>query len=110
MDAPWIVTAEKVQEAVRRLVETARPIRIILFGSHAKGTADLRSDLDLLVIERAVTDRVAEMIRLENSLRGLMLPTDILVISEQDFNEWADTPGTVYREARQTGKVLYEAA
>lgn len=106
----WEVTPEKLQEAVRRIVETAQPVRIILFGSHAKGNVNADSDLDLLVIEREVKDRVAEMIRLERSLRGLILPTDILVISERDFHEWAETPGSVYRDAKRAGKVVYEAA
>ncbi len=43
-----------VPPAVRRLVEQIaarfRPERIILFGSHANGTADEGSDIDLLVV------------------------------------------------------------
>ena len=37
-------------EAVRRAVEVARPIRIILFGSAARGTMGPDSDFDLLVV------------------------------------------------------------
>ena len=39
-----------INEAVRRLSERFRPERIILFGSYARGKADDKSDLDLLVI------------------------------------------------------------
>ena len=106
----WAITPEKIAEAVRRIVETAHPVRVILFGSHARGDADRDSDMDLLVVERNVQDRYAEMVRLHHSLRGLILPVDILVISEMDFGEWADTPGSVYCTARREGKVLYEAA
>lgn len=106
----WAITTEKVQEAVRRIVEAAHPVKIIVFGSQARGETHRDSDVDLVVIERDVPDRVGEMIRLERALRGLLLPTDILVISERDFEEWADTPGSVYRAARQEGKVVYEAA
>jgi len=106
----WAVTPEKIQEAVRRIVEAAHPVRIIVFGSQARGDSTTDSDLDLVVIERDVPDRVGEMIRLERALRGLILPTDILVISEREFQEWADTPGSVYRAAGREGKVVYEAA
>jgi hypothetical protein len=37
----WAVTREKIEEAVRRLVEAAQPRRIILFGSRARETPAL---------------------------------------------------------------------
>lgn len=105
----WAITPEKINEAVRRIVEAAHPARIIMFGSQARGETHRDSDLDLVVIEREVPNRVGEMIRLERALRGLVLPTDILVISEKDFSEWSETPGSVYYDAKRDGKVLYEA-
>jgi len=106
----WAVTPEKIQEAVRRLVVAARPLKIILFGSRARGDAREDSDLDLLVIEREVTDRVAEMVRLNRVLKGLILPVELVVIGERMFEEWSNTPGTVYYEAKREGEVLYESA
>jgi len=67
------------------------------------------SDLDLMVIERQVPNRVAEMVRLERALRGMVLATDILVISEKEFADLAETPGNVYNEAKREGKVVYDA-
>jgi hypothetical protein len=48
----WAVTPQKIQEAVRRLVEAACPVRIIMFGSQARGEDSQDSDLDLVVVER----------------------------------------------------------
>jgi predicted nucleotidyltransferase len=45
-----MVTEETLRLATNRLVEQFRPQRVILFGSQARGTADARSDVDLLVI------------------------------------------------------------
>lgn len=106
----WAVTPEKIAEAVRRIVEAAAPVRIILFGSAARDEAGRDSDVDLIVVERDVSDRYAETVRLHRALRGLILPVDILVIADRDFEEWAATPGSVYRTASMEGKVLYEAA
>ncbi|WP_442900209.1 nucleotidyltransferase domain-containing protein, partial [Geoalkalibacter sp.] len=50
MGVPWEVTPQKVQAAVDRIVETARPRRIILFGSYVRGQMHRDSDLDILVI------------------------------------------------------------
>jgi predicted nucleotidyltransferase len=106
----WAITPEKIAEAVRRIVAAASPVRIILFGSAARGDTGRDSDIDLIVVERDVRDRYAETVRLHRALRGLILPVDILVIADRDFQEWADTPGSVYQTANEEGRVLYEAA
>lgn len=106
----WAITPEKVAEAVRRIVLAANPRKIILFGSAARDEAGRNSDVDLIIVEDDVFDRYEETVRLHKVLRGLVLPVDILVIGNQDFQEWSTTPGTVYNAARREGRVLYEAA
>jgi uncharacterized protein len=106
----WAVTPEKIAEAVRRIVAAANPVRVILFGSQARGEAGRDSDVDLVVVEREVSNRYAEIVRLMETLRGLILPVEILVISQRDFDYWSDVPGNVYRAAKLEGKALYEAA
>ena len=106
----WAVTPEKLREAVRRLVDAAHPCQIILFGSHARGDAREDSDVDLLIVLAEVKDRVAEMVRLTRVLRGLILPAELLVVSQAMFDEWSQMPGTVYYDARREGRSLYDAA
>jgi predicted nucleotidyltransferase len=92
------------------LVRAARPRRIILFGSQARGNAAEDSDFDVMVVEDRPVDRFQEMVRLNRVLRSLDIPVDLLVVSEEKFQYWRDTPGNVYYEAASDGKVLYEAA
>lgn len=105
----WAPTPEKMQAAVERLVAVAQPTKIILFGSQARGDADDRSDVDLLVIKPHVTDRYEELVELDRSLAGILLPVDILLVSDAEFEERANQLGTVERAARQEGRVLYAA-
>ena len=65
------------------------------------------SDVDLLVVERIVDDRYEEMIRLNRALKGLVMPVDLLVVSEQEFEQRSAVPGTVEHTARREGCVLY---
>jgi len=49
-----------IERAGQVLASAARsPARVILFGSGARGEDDAGSDLDFLVIERSVDDRIA---------------------------------------------------
>jgi uncharacterized protein len=105
-----MIPEQTIQEAIRRLVAAAQPRKIILFGSYARGDARERSDLDFMVIEREVPERHKEMLRLHDVLRSLHIPVDVLVVSEENFDYWADTPNTVYFEANEEGIVCYEEA
>ena len=106
----WRIPPEKVEAAIERIVETADPLKIILFGSYVRGRSDENSDLDILVV---VEDRVKsareEAVRIRRALRGICT-VDILVVSVTRWEELRDVPGLVYREILKTGRVVYERA
>lgn len=93
---------------VQLLLKVSRPSKIILFGSAVSGTISRNSDLDILVVEKNVPNRLSETVRLRRALRPLRMSIDLLVVSQNTFDYWSDTPGTVYFEAASEGKVLYE--
>lgn len=99
-----------IQEAVKLLQAAGNPSRIILFGSYARGNPHADSDLDLLVIQPVVQDRRRAMVQLRRVLSPLRIPADVLVVSEQAFQDWSDTPGNILYEAAREGRVLYETA
>jgi len=92
------------------LVEAAHPKRIILFGSQARGDGAAHSDFDIMVVEEHPPNRFAEMVRLNRLIRSFDIAVDLLVVSDEKFQYWRDTPGNVYYEAATGGQVLYEAA
>ena len=104
-----MISEATINEAVDRLLQVARPQKIFLFGSYARGDAREHSDLDFLVVERDVKSRREEMVRLHDALRPLRIPVDIVVARESTFNKWSDVPGTVFHEARTKGRLCYEA-
>jgi predicted nucleotidyltransferase len=105
--ASFNIPTETLDEIIGRLVALAAPVKIILFGSNAKGEAKSGSDLDLLVIEQEVKEEFDEALRLDRALRDLMLPIDLVVVSEAQYNRYSRVPGTVYYRSRQEGRVLY---
>lgn len=110
VDDPMAVDPDLLDAVVRILVEASRPSKVVLFGSHARGDAGPKSDLDLLVVEKSVQSRRAEMVRLTRLVSHLKVPVDIVVTTVQAFAEWSDTPGTILYEAAREGRVLYDEA
>lgn len=102
-----MATEEQLRAVIDRLREAAPDATVILFGSHARGEARTDSDIDLLVVEPVVESRHAEMVRLDDALRGLLVAVDIVVVSEAVYHDWADEPGTVIYEAAREGRVLH---
>jgi len=105
----WAVTPERIQEAMRRIVQTAHPRAVLLFGSHARGDAKPHSDIDLMVLEEGPADPAAEAVRLREAVGRVLMAIDIVVVTREQFEYWKDTPGNVYYEAAQDGRTLYEA-
>ncbi len=105
------LSTHDIEEAVRRAVAAAHaPSRVIVFGSYARGDADEGSDLDLIVVERDVEDKGAEMIRLNRAVGWIGKGVDILVYSEQEFEQRSRVPGTAPYWASKEGNVLYDDA
>jgi predicted nucleotidyltransferase len=107
----WSVTPTKVQAAIQRLIEVAAPRKVYLFGSFVRNEANIDSDLDVLVIvDDSVIAPRQESLRLRQALRDIHMPFDILVVTESFFNAHIDSPGLIYREIVETGRLVYERA
>lgn len=103
-----MVSEEILKEVTRRLVEGFHPDKIILFGSQARGTADDRSDVDILVICPVSENRLSLILNMYNALEGMRLAKDILVLTSEEFELDRYIPGTIARPAWLEGKILYE--
>lgn len=107
----WAITPEKIKEAVQKIVDFERPKRVILFGSAARGTTHRDSDADFLIVTKdEVGSPRRESVRIRQALKGVLMPMDIVVVSEKRLRELGDQPGLIYREALRSGKVVYDAA
>ncbi len=101
--------SESVKEQIKeRLLSKFNPDKIILFGSQARGTADGKSDIDILVISRLTEDRFEMMNKMSSLLIQLKYAFDVIVITKEEFERDKKYPGTVARYATKDGIILYE--
>ena len=82
-----------IKKAVSRILNVVKPERIILFGSAATGEITPDSDLDLLVIERFITNQREESIRLRSALGDFEVPIDVFTMTPERFDETKDVIG-----------------
>ena len=102
-----MISDEVTSQIRQRLVNAFNPEKIILFGSQARGTADERSDVDLLVICSFVGKRRHLMLEMDRAMDDIDYAFDILILTPEEFQRDRRIPGTIGRYAQQEGRVLY---
>ena len=102
------VTDQLLIEVVRRILTIGSPRKILLFGSHAKGTARSDSDLDLLIIEESDLPRYQRSGRYRRVLCGVFPAKDIVVWTPQEVEGWRAVPNAFISTVLAEGKLLYE--
>ncbi|HNR88468.1 MAG TPA: nucleotidyltransferase domain-containing protein [Spirochaetota bacterium] len=94
---------------VDQVVSIAHPLKIILFGSTARGDSGADSDFDLLIVMPSGANRrkTAQMIYQRIKTSGVSF--DILVATTDDLDRFGDAPGLIYGRILKEGKVLHVA-
>ncbi len=102
-----MISDDVIHNIKKRLVDAFHPDRIILFGSQARGTADDRSDVDILVVCSFAGKRRSLMLEMDRALGDLDYAFDVLILTPEEFQRDRFIPGTIGRYAYQEGRILY---
>lgn len=103
-----MLDTELLAEVTARLVAEFHPEQIILFGSHAWGTPDEDSDLDLLVIvPRSGLPPHERAARGYRALRGVLLPVEVHVRTRSEFDRDRHVPAYLEAQIAEEGQRLY---
>jgi predicted nucleotidyltransferase len=97
-----------LNEVIDRIARKFNPVRIILFGSWARGEAREDSDLDLLVVLPKVEHKRKAAIEILRTLNGLPISKDVVVTTPEEIKARGHIVGDVLRPALQEGKIIYE--
>jgi predicted nucleotidyltransferase len=108
--SPFIDGAVRHAELVRRIIGVAKPLRIRLFGSAARGDMRRDSDLDVLVVMPEGTHRRQTAQALHEQMAGFPVPVDILVTTPAVLEQHKDDLGLVYRRILREGRDIYVAS
>jgi predicted nucleotidyltransferase len=97
-----------LDQIIRRIVEVAKPEKIILFGSAARGEMGPHSDVDLLVIKSGAKrlDLTGQIYR---NLHGVGEAVDVVVVTPEDVERYHDSQALIIAPALKEGRVVYAA-
>jgi predicted nucleotidyltransferase len=102
---------EKVVKIIKDEIEARglKVVKIILFGSRAKGNQKEDSDWDFLVIIDKDLDRNTKLdiiAKIKRELALLKIPNDIIINSIREFEERKENVGYMAYYASREGKTI----
>jgi predicted nucleotidyltransferase len=97
-----------VRDIVRRIVDTAQPEKVILFGSRARDDARPNSDFDVLVIKQSDEPRYRRSAPLYVALADLPVEVEVMVYTPEEVEEWSEVPQAFVTTAVREGTTIYE--
>jgi predicted nucleotidyltransferase len=108
MNGATVQPIDGLPEAIDRLVRDFDPIRIILFGSWARGDARPDSDVDLLVVLPRMAHKRHALAAMLDSLEDVRVEVDPIPTDLDEIARRGDLAGDILRPALREGKVVYE--
>jgi uncharacterized protein len=107
----WVgmmTSMEQIKDFTKRVVVQFHPMRVLLFGSYARGEQGEDSDVDLLIIMPFSGRPAAKSVEIRLKAKP-SFPVDLIVRTPNTVEERLAMGDNFIREALEQGQVLYEA-
>jgi predicted nucleotidyltransferase len=104
------VDQQALDELVRRIVEAVHPLKIILFGSAARGEMGPDSDVDVMVVMPEGVNHIDTAGYLYTQFRGLGFGVDIIVATPREIEQYQDDIALIYYDVVREGREIYATA
>jgi predicted nucleotidyltransferase len=103
-----MIDSNKIREIASAIATKFNPDKIFLFGSYANGTQQEDSDVDLLIIQDTDLPMQQRGFDIRMSLLGSMIPYDILIYTNEEFEQEKNKSYSFLHSAMKHSKLLYE--
>jgi predicted nucleotidyltransferase len=98
---------KEIEDITAQIIKKYNPIKIILFGSAARGELGPDSDADFLIIKKETPLYGADRIRELNRLLERNIPLDLLIYRPEEFEKRLKMGDPFLKAILKEGKVLY---
>ena len=96
-----------LDQLVQAIVRVARPERILLFGSAARGEMRPDSDIDVMVVVPEGTPRRATARAIHRQLLDVPAAVDVVVTTQSAIERHRDNVGLIYASALRDAETVY---
>ena len=97
-----MLTVDEIRTIVTPLVEPFPVVRVILFGSYARGEATEKSDVDLIIDSEGAIDSWAFFGLVGRIAKNMPIKTDVFELDE------VKKPSSMFDNISSEGMVIYE--
>lgn len=106
----FLYEGKTLEEWLPVVVERFDPLRVIVFGSVARGEANYDSDIDLLVVFDEVewAKKRDLTVEIRHALARFPVPKDVVVTDVDELQPRGHLVGPILRPALEEGRVVYE--
>lgn len=102
------IQPDLLESVINRLKIEFQPEEIYLFGSHAWGTPNEDSDVDLMVIVPSSDERpIRRDQRAQKCLDRLEVPADVLVRTRGEVDRYKHLRASLFHQVLHQGRKLY---
>lgn len=104
-----MINLNQIEDVKCKLIKEFNPKKIYIFGSYAWGQPNEDSDLDIMVIIEKTQDKIMSMRNGIKALRGVKFPKDLIVETEEEFENYSRENYRIENEILEKGYLIYES-
>jgi len=99
----------ELKQTIEIIKQIATPVRIVLFGSRARGEHTVSSDYDILIVTKNVRNEreITRKIYKELYTQDIDLDIELLAVGEDRWNDDRNRFDLIYRHIDSEGIELY---
>lgn len=103
-----MISKTRILDIVDKIAKNYDPDKIILFGSHATGTANNDSDLDFIIVKNTNKPKHKRGRDVRRFLLGTMIPIDLKIYTPNEFENEMKFSFSFLNSAMKNSIVVYE--
>jgi len=103
-----MLTDREINQLIERIVARISPQKVIIFGSYAKGTSTIKSDLDIFVIKETELPMANRADDLKPMLSNSLITVDVHIYTPEEVEEYGQEQFSFVNSILKTGKVVFE--
>ena len=102
-----MLTPKEIDDCVRLIVAHIQPQEVIIFGSYAKGTATIKSDLDVFVIKATMLPMANRASALAAFLSQSLIRIDVHIYTPEEVEAYSMEPFSFVSCILRSGKTVF---